>query len=484
MRIASNQNITVIISFTALLFGYVLARLFYNHAMLISVLMAGMPLLLLAPFSATRRIALILLITLVPLTGIFKPLTGIRYAPVTFDIGILIACVFDLIDRILQRNLRFDVLDYLMGAFFVLALLQMFNPNVPSLRAGIEGFRKFAFMSIAFYAGRHILKFDDLKLFQKLMLPISLFIALYGLKQFFYMSEFDYRVLELSTGSATTYFMGGWIRPFSILSGPFHLGLYLLITILFIISYLMRGNKQLPAWIFMFLVLGVQLATLYVTRTKRNWIALIIGMIVLTIYQRHRSKLLYLISTLCFISLIVGVLIWATPSESVSSILLNSMTYAANPLEAPTFQIRLELWRYTVLPALKLRPLLGYGTSSAGEGLAHLYHGSLSYYFFSHNQYFKVFLELGLIGLLLFMAIITISVVQGYQRLRLIEDLPEESMSSFRCIMAVIIAVLTTGLVGAILDAAPISYYFWLLLGFLSKWHADEISNEPESYPL
>jgi len=484
MRIVSNLNITVICAFTALLFGYILALLLHNHAMLITVLMAGMPLLVLAPFSATRRIALILLITLVPLTGILKPLTGIRYAPITFDIGILIACVFDLIDRILQRNLRFDVLDYLMGSFFLLALLQMFNPNVPGLRAGIEGFRKFAFMSIAFYAGRHILKFDDLKLFQKLILPVSLGIALYGLKQFFYMSEFDYKVLELSTGSPTTYLLGGWIRPFSILPGPFHLGLYLLITILFIIGYLLHDKRQLPIWILMLLVLSIQVASLFVTRTKGNWIALLIGITVLILFQQRGSRIWPILSIGAFIGLIISNLHWIMPSLTVSEIFLKSVSNVANPIEAPTFQLRLDLWKYTIFPALKLHPLLGYGTSSAGEGLAYLYKGLSASYFYSHNLYLKVCLESGLIGFFLFLAIIGMSIYKASVRIIQANDL-SEAYSSFGIIsIAVIGAFLAAGLVAPILDAAPINYYFWLLLGFLAKWHQGDRYDETGSDSL
>ncbi len=470
MRIASNQNITIVVSFTALLFGYVLASLLYNHAMLISVLMAGMPLLLLVPFAETRRFSLILLIALVPLTGIFKPLTGIRYAPVTFDIAILLACVFDLIDRILQRNLRFDTLDYLMGAFWVLALLQMFNPNVPGLRAGIEGFRKFAYMSVTFYAGRHILELDDLKLFQKLVLPISTGIALYGLKQFFYLSEFDYDFLELATGGSTTYFLGGWIRPFSILPGPFHLGLYLLITILFIVGYLLNEKRSLPVWILMIFVLSIQLTSLFFTRTKGNWVALVIGMTVLILFQQRGSKIWWVLCVMTFLGIIIGALQWFMPSTTASEIFLRSLSNAANPIEAPTFQLRLDLWKYKIYPALKHHPLIGYGTSSAGEGLGHLYSGLSSLYFYSHNLLFKVCLELGLVGLFLFLSLIGISIYKGTARVIQAKNLSNEHAGFTVVSIAVVCAFLATGIVAPILDAAPINYYFWLLLGFLSRW--------------
>jgi len=475
MKTVSYHNLNAIISFTALLFGWLLARLLYNHAILIAVLMAGVPLLLLAPFSATRRISLILLITLIPLTGVFKPLTGIRYAPVTFDIGILLACVFDLIDRMLNRNLRFDRLDYLFGVFIALAFLQMFNPNVPSLRAGIEGFRKFTFMSIAFYAGRHILKIEDLQVLRKLMLPISFVIALYGLKQFFHLSEFDYAMLELSKGSPVTHFGGGWIRPFSVLPGPFHLGAYLLITILFIISYLMHEKKQLPVSILILFVLNVQLVSLFVTRTKANWIALLIGMFVLVLFQRRGSKVWWLVSGFTLISIIISFVYWATPYANVSEIFLKSVTDAANPIEAPTFQIRLELWKYIVLPAIKSHPFIGYGTSSAGEGLAYLYSGTSSFFFYSHNLFLKIFIEMGFIGFLLFMVIIIISIFKARQFIFQTSDLSNDILNGLRCIIAVVVAILTTGFTGPILDAAPVNYYFWLLLGMLVKSSHNEI---------
>jgi O-antigen ligase len=458
-----------ILAILAAVAGLLVALLPEEFVLLIAVLLVGLPFASLVISRSTRHTAIILLLVFVPLTGILKAVTGSRFAPLTFDLGILLVCALHFLEGLGRRRLAASGLDLLFAAFLLLAFVQMFNPNVPSLQAGVEGFRKFAFMSIAFYIGRHMIRPGDLSRIRQLMLIISVPIALYGIKQFFFLSAVDLRMVELATASRTTYFMGGWVRPFSTMPGPFHLGLYLVIVLLALAVHLMHGRPKSSTRLLLSAVLLLHLVVLVMTRTKGNWVGLVAGLVLLALLQaRNPIKAVFRLIALSVVGGAAVAVILPLTSEAARQTMQDALFAVTHPLQAPTFIFRLEVWSETVIPALLAHPFLGYGTSSAGEGLRNLYFGTSSTYFASHNLFLKVLLELGLFGLLLFLLIIGFSLKQGWQavwRTRL----PPASAQLLMWSLVVVASFLVSGLVIPTLDAYPANYYFWLLLGVLSR---------------
>jgi O-antigen ligase len=449
--------------------GLLVAILPEEYVVLIAVLLVGLPFASLVISRSTRPSAIILLLVFVPLTGILKAVTGSRFAPLTFDLGILLVCGLHFVEGLGRRKLKASRLDLLFVAFLLVAFVQMFNPNVPSLQAGVEGFRKFAFMSIAFYIGRHIMRPGDLARTRWLMLLVSIPIALYGIKQFLFLSAIDLRMVELATASRTTYFMGGWIRPFSTLPGPFHLGLYLVVVLLALVLLLTDKRNKTPAHLLLGMGLLLHVVVLFMTRTKGNWVGLVAGLGVLVLLQaKNPVKALFRFAGVVLVGGSATALILALTSETAYAVLQEAILAVTNPLAAPTFIYRLQLWQETVIPALLAHPFMGYGTSSAGEGLVNLYMGTSSTYFLSHSLYLKVLLELGLGGLLLFFLIVGSSLKRGWQALWRRHGLGDtEPLLMWS--LAVVASFLISGLVIPTLDAYPANYYFWLLLGFMSR---------------
>ncbi|MBE2197599.1 MAG: O-antigen ligase family protein [Anaerolinea sp.] len=456
----------------AILTGSLVSLLSQQVLLVMLVLLVGLPLAGLVISQHTRQTAVVLLLALVPLVGILKALTGSRFAPLTFDLGLLLALALFVLADLLRGKIRIGHLDMLWLAFLILAFLQMFNPNVPTLQAGVEGFRKFAFMSIAFYMGRHMLREKDRRLLVHLLLLVSVPVTLYGLKQFFFISALDLRVIDLATSGVTTYLMGGWIRPFSTTPGPFHLGLYLLTVLLLLIALLIDKQTKPRFRLVLTGVIALQLTVLIMTRTKGNWIGLIIGVIVLALLQvRHSPKaFIRLFGLILLGALVIGAIVLAA-SDIAQSVVQDAIFAVTHPAQAPTFIYRLSLWQDTMLPAISRHPLLGYGTSSAGEGLANLYQNNASLYFPSHNLYLKVFLELGLFGLLIFLTIIMLSLRRGWRLRKRQGEFNPTDRIIWQWSFAVIVAFLVAGIVIPTLDAYPPNYYFWLLLGiFSSGW--------------
>jgi O-antigen ligase len=127
------------------------------------------------------------------------------------------------------------------------------------------------------------------------------------------------------------------------------------------------------------------------------------------------------------------------------------------------------LWQETIIPAIQKHPWLGYGTSSAGEGLQNLYEGTNALFFYSHNLYIKVLLELGIVGLIAFLWIIGESLWRGLRQLYKPTSIHPQATLLLQWSVAGVMAFLVSGFVIPNLDAYPTNYYFWLLLGFLSR---------------
>ncbi len=469
-RIVRGSGLTMAIVLILVAVSALLAVLPEQMVLFVGVLLVGLPLAALVISKRTRNTAVVVMLVLLPLTAILKAFTGIRFAPLVFDLGLLLACVLHLGEGLLRGKLRMGAADLLLLFLWGLALLQMFNPNVPSMQAGIEGFRKFIFMSIAFYISRHLFHMPDFRQFSKGMILFSIPVTLYGIKQFLVMWPIDYRMIELSTSSPITFLMGGWIRPFSTMSGPFQLGLYLVVMLPLLLVLLTRAKPRPWLRISLFLLLGLQIALLIMTRTKGNWGGFLVGVIVLVLLQSHNPlrAALRLAGLTVIGGMVLGLLL-TVASGGTLAVLNDAITAVTNPLEAPTFVFRMQLWTEEIIPALREQWLLGYGTSSAGEGLQNLYEGTASQFFYSHNLYIKVLLEMGLIGFLAFLTLVGTSLWGGLRYLRRAHSIQPQVAMLLQWSMAVTVAFLIGGIVIPTLDAYPANYYFWLLLGVLSR---------------
>lgn len=469
-RIVRGNSLTIVIALFLVAISAVLAMLPEQMVLFFGVLLVGLPLAVLVISKRTRNAAVVVMLVLLPLTAILKAFTGIRFAPLVFDLGLLLACVLHLGEGLLRGKLRVGAPDLLLLFLWGLALLQMFNPNVPTMQAGIEGFRKFIFMSIAFYISRHLFHMPDFRLFAKGMILFSIPVTLYGIKQFLVMWPIDYRMIDLSTSSPITFLMGGWIRPFSTMSGPFQLGLYLMVMLLLLLVLLTKAKPKPWLRLSFILLLGLQIALLVMTRTKGNWGGFLVGVIVLVLLQsRNPIRAALRLTGLAVVGgLVLGLIMYAASGET-RAVLDDAIVAITNPLEAPTFVFRMQLWGEEIIPALREQWLLGYGTSSAGEGLQNLYEGTTSQFFYSHNLYIKVLLEMGVIGFLAFLMIVGTSMLGGVRYLYRASSIKPQVAMLLQWSLAVTVAFLIAGIVIPTLDAYPANYYFWLLLGVLSR---------------
>ena len=403
-----------------------------------------------------------IILTISLFSGLIKSISGIRYFPLIIDLVIFIYFTFWLVPQLIRHHLRFGLLDLLVFIFITIAFIGIFNKNMPSIATGLEGFRKFAFMLFGFYVGRYFLDVRTLKRIVIILIVTSFFISIYGIKQFLLPSALDYRLIELSTASPVTYMMGGHIRAFSTLSGPFHLGLFL--TCIILLLTVLLQHKPENKIIYLFLLIPL-LVALIMTVTKSNWLGLAIG-IIFSIFLKSVKILRFTFRILLLLLLLLGIVILLmniTTSIPVFQTINTGIQALINPLEAPTMLFRLNLWKDTILPLISLSPWLGYGTGSAGEGLSNYFIDTRSIFVVAHNIFLKVQFELGLAGLIFFLLILATTFFQILKIRKKLNDrflliICDWTLSFF-------VAIMVAGMVGSILDAYPINLMFWILVG-------------------
>lgn len=442
------------------------------YPMLALTLFLAIPPVFLVILKKTRFTGFLILLFLSPFLGIVKGLTGVRYSPLIFDLALLLLVASVLAEAIFARSIKINIVILSIAFFLILGLVQILNPNVPSLLAGLEGFRATAFQATAFFAGLYLIR--SKKQIQSIMgvLTVSAFIVgIYGVKQFFWPSAVDLKIVETSLASPISYQVTGKLRAFSTLSGPFHLGIFMVLATLLLVN-----QSRLKNNFYRITLMTVLIFALILTITRTNWMAMIGGVLFLMIVsvfvkKEDRSIRPILIAVSIFVAAFL--IIYALPTH-FSDPALQYLSSLKDIESTSRYQGTLESWRNTIIPAMIENPF-GYGTGSAGDGVNQKF---MKKSFTSHNVFLKIGLELGLLGLVIFTAIVYLVFIQGIAVLRKLND--EFYKKTATWILSFIFAVLIAGISTPIIDAYPANLYFWLLIGVLINLREIE-KNETEA---
>ena len=403
------------------------------------------------PFSV-----ILVIFALAPFTGAVKVFFEVREIPLAFDIILVIATLHGFFQNLLDRETsikegiyQLPVVSPLILIFLLVGLLGILNPTVPNLKFGLEGFRLSVFYFIAFFAAWFLCnsKDDVLNLAKTLML-ISLFVALYGIFQFFNPSPAEVAYFEDKI-------WGGQMQAFSTMIGNVHFAMFMVLAGLGAISFSVNNYKieRVPYKIIIFLTIVGLLFSL----SRASWLAMFLGIITILFFSAKRMKFASFLKTMTLFSALVLLILVAMRNLDV---IQKRILTLANPYDSALLT-RLQIW-----PDLIDRiNLFGYGIGVAGfnqyvniPGLGVLW---------ADNQFIKVALEMGYLGLFLFCLILVLIVIKGF---RLSTSLEEQSLRAAAIwITAFSIGIIFKMLTGQVLEAYPINMYFCFLAGVLYK---------------
>jgi O-antigen ligase len=411
------------------------------------------------------------LIVLGEWTGLARGIFGVPIYAGLLDVALLCLAGVIALGFIRRREMpRLSILMVLIGAYLLLALIEILNPNVPSLRAGVEGYRKTAFTMLAFFVVVLSGELDAGRFFRIVALG-SVPTFIWAGRQFLSPLPVELNIISSAGTSPISFHSGQVLRAFAPTAGPFHLGILGgAILIIALVLAASRGSR----WLLVAAVAGLGLG---LSITRANMVGLIAACVVLAIAaspMRERLRTAVLAAGPVGVALVsvlfaVGALAQnpgASPGAPLpgsstpphGTTVGNIITTIEDPIADKSLQFRFSYWQ-DFAAAVRERPLIGYGTSAAADGFDHFYAGTGSSNFEPHSLYFKAALELGLGGLALLLAIfasLIAAIVRGWRFDRVTAPIA----------LGTLTLVAVSGVTGPMLDAYPVNLLFWSICGW------------------
>lgn len=233
---------------------------------------------------------------------------------------------------------------------------------------------------------------------------------------------------------------------------PNMLAFYLFFVIAIALFIFLYGfKKNILSYFYAFLGL-LFFVPLMITYTRGAWLALILFLIVIGIFKFR--KILFI--SILFFSL-TYISIPSLQSRVNNAFRINDY----NSSISWRFDLYRDLWQYS-----QDRPWLGYGIDNASLVIAqnrdpHL--GSAE----PHNDYLKILLETGYIGLIIYLMFLIILVLELFKKYKLDQPIRVKYFNFF--LIAIVIALSVASFGDNILNDTALQWSLWVVLGaFLS----------------
>jgi O-antigen ligase len=374
------------------------------------------------------------------------------FPDVLFFILLLLLALPDNSNSFVKSN-RKSMFQRLIYLFIIISVLQIINPNIPSLSIGLEGFRKTSFYLIALLIGTY-LKWDGKKIksLLKFILVVGVPICLYAFKQYYYPSVFDYKIIEMNAASIFSHSIFGNIRATSIFASPFTLGIFANV-LLAIALYLFYIEKKIAYLLSAVVVAGAAILSI----TRVNFVALLFVLFLASGFYFQKGKKLMLFIGVPLLLLSLAIIFFNNP---IINPLLQSLS-VDRIFEDHRLVSRFSGYEYALFH-IKNNIFLGYGMGSAGDTLSQ-YFQSYRIFVTPHNMFLKVLFETGLIGFIIFVAITMMWLFDNRISAYKAKDQEVKDFNHFGIIIASTLFI--NGLALGILDAFPANAIIFLLLG-------------------
>ncbi len=239
---------------------------------------------------------------------------------------------------------------------------------------------------------------------------------------------------------------GGFLRSFSTFNQPFPFALYVMTSLLVGGAVAMAEPRRLRNTLFL-CAAPVLVAGMGVSIVRASYLGLIVGLLWLAMYRYRKLAL---------------VLAGAVLAASVALLLVSPKVLA--PLFSSSSLDQRGLGWSSILADILSHPVgLGLGASgSAAARIAQATGHSATTTYQPDNYYVKMTLELGPVGLWLFVLLLVSAAVST---LRASRSLPGRDGALALGVSASVVAAAVASLVATYLEIFPLDVYFWLLLG-------------------
>lgn len=354
----------------------------------------------------------------------------------------------------------------------ILGAFEMLNPNILNHLYSLIEFRKTLFQLLAiFVVYAYCSDSGDGKTNQKFIRFVvlaSLPLIVYGIKQFFLFDSLDARLYSMMDSAADTNRYGSTTRAISFFSGPFHYGMFCVLNMALSLFLARKTSDKRYYAIAIVCLVGV-----FCSYTRTNMACALITIAVFLAISSPRtgesgraSRVRILLSCLGF-ALAIAVFVSSPGYINLGNDQLNSLIKGLlNAGQDTRLLNRFETWDQA-FELIAMHPISGNGVGAAGDTLSA--HSVALNWVTPHNAFIKVMVELGIVGVAIFVIFAVSSFVLCFR-------LAKKDADMLSLLLSVAVIVLLNMMLGSTLGTFPVMSLVYMLIGLCCK-RTEALSN-------
>ncbi len=352
-------------------------------------------------------------------------------------------------------------------------LLEVINPAAESKLAWVYTVRSVAVIMLMYFVFLYNIQTKAfIKIVFKLWISLSLFAALYGLKQqFIGFTDFENKYLYSDPEIAGLLFIGGQWRKFSIFSDPVAFSYNMVISSLLCIGLATGPVKKIQKWILWIIGLICLFSMLY-SGTRGAYVLIPAAMVLFAILKFNKKVI--------FVSVLFGLLFAAVIFMPTSNPTIYRFQSAFRPTEDASFNVRKRNQK-RIQPFILSHPI-GGGLGATGTWGRRFSPNSMLAKFPPDSGYVRIAVEMGWIGLFLFCLLMFTILRVGIHHYFAIKD---PTLKSYCLAMVLIVFALNIGnYPQEALVQFPSNVYFFLVTALIEVTYRLDLANKIDEHAL
>ncbi len=358
-------------------------------------------------------------------------------------------------------------LDVFVITYLSLGIIQSFNPHLPNMLYGLRGIHEHLLWIFGYFIARLLLYSDrDFEVLVKVIMAASLISCCYGiLTMYIGVEHFESHYLEFIAREDNLFVK----RSVGTIASPFGFGLLCAVG-LGALSALSSNFFSHFKRFGLFLASICFVGGILIASSRSVMLGVLIGFAVVLILQRDKLRFRKIFKAAVLIILVFLILICAKEYFNDNLFIKRASSILSFQKEVNVLA-RYDVWK-NLLPFAESNPI-GYGTGALGSA-CYRYGTVVGNNLVVDNNYFEILIEQGVPGVILYLLIITSSIIASARLLKC----DKTGMSRFVLFISVLFAISSVG--APPLKAYPGNLYFWTVLGAFAANKSKSLIDAPK----
>lgn len=374
---------------------------------------------------------------------------------------ILLLLLLPIVYRVAVNRLKVQqgFLGWAIISFWVVGVISMLNPDIPGMVAALQGFRGLCLFSIMYFwpLNGGVSSPNQVRKIVIVILALADVGAVFGLIQTV-IGEDWYTLFGRTDEMLLSSRIAGTeaIRAFSIYDNIPAYGLEMGLGAL-VAAVMLINAKSRRQTIFALVSLGLCVSGMLNAFSKTAFISFgIVMLLIASLYGLKRKVIVAVVAGL-ILAFVIGNQLEESGSGSISQVWSTLESGSA-------WEERLAMWQGHIIPlAIENMPL---GTGMGSTGYTSMKYGYPNSWVVVDNFYFAITLELGLAGLVIFIWLLSKSLLVFMRSRKIFRALGLMDIGGY--IFAYLAAIVLYSFSFDVLHISPVSEKFWLFLGILA----------------